>query len=153
MTAFDIIGVYKVIPTAESIIKAIKYHECEWLLNDKGELQDEIYWENFEDLCLVELQVLGEFKTNLLQAISQGRSEEPDGNEQVPYLEYYLDAAGKNFISEQEAISIDNRRVCFFLHFTDPNLPLRVGEILIKLPAISELPERLVQFTNYMPPD
>ena len=152
MTTFDIIGVYKVVPTAESIMKAIKFHKYDWLLNNKGEFTDEVFWENFENLCLIELQVSGEFETDLLQAISQRCSEDTDGNEQVPYLEYYLDSAGKNLLSEQDAISTDNRRVCFFLHFTDTNLPLRVGETLIELPSISELPERLVQFTNYVPP-
>ncbi len=153
MTTFDIIGVYKVIPTAESIIQAVTFHKYDWLLDDEGEFVDEVYWENFENLCLIELQVSGELKTNLLQAISQKRSKDVEGNEQVPYLEYYLDSFGKNLLSEQEAISIDNRRVCFFLHFTDTNQPLRVGETLIELPSISELPERLVQFTNYVPPD
>ena len=71
----------------------------------------------------------------------------------APYFEYYLDSFGKNLLSEQEAIATDNRRVCFFLHFTETNQPLKVGEILIELPSISELPERLIQFTNYVPSD
>ena len=156
MTTFDIIGVYKVIPTAESIIQAVTFHKYDWLLDDKGEFVDEVYWENFENLCLIELQVSGEFKSNLLQAISQRRSKDVDGSEQAPYLEYYLDSFGKKLLSEQEAISTDNCRVCVFsafLHFTDTNQPLRVGETLIELPSISELPERLVQFTNYVPSD
>ena len=153
MTVFEIIGVYKVIPTAESITKAIKFHKYDWLLRGKGEFTDEVFRENFENLCLIELRVSGEFRTSLLQTISQRRSKDTDGNEQVPYLEYYLDSVGKNLLSEQEAIFTDNRRVCFFLHFTDTKLPLRVGETLIELPSITELPERLVQFTNYVPPD
>jgi hypothetical protein len=153
LAMFEIIGVYKVIPTAESIIRAVTFHKYDWLLDNTGEFVDEVYWEDFENLCLIELQVSGEFKPNLLLAISQRRSTDVAGSEQVPYLEYYLDSLGKNLLSEQEAIFTDKRRVCFFLHFTDINLPLRVGETLIELPSISELPERLIQFTNYVPPD
>jgi hypothetical protein len=153
LITFDIIGVYKVIPTVESIIQAVTFHKYDWLLDDKGNFVDEIYWESFENLCLIELQVSGEFKPNLLHVISQRHSKDVEGSEQAPYLEYYLDSYGENLLSKQEAISTDNRRVCFFLHFTDTNQPLRVGEILIELPSISELPERLIQFTNYVPPD
>ena len=153
MATFEIIGVYKITPTLESIIRAVTFQKYDWLLNDKGEFVDEIYWENFEDLGLIELQVSGDFTPNLLQAISQKHSEDIEGNEQAPYLEYYLESSGKSLLSEEEAISADNRRICFFLHFTNTSLPLRVGETLIKLPSISELPERLIEFTNYVPSD
>lgn len=153
MTTFKIIGVYKITPTVESIIRAVKFQKYDWCLNDKGEYADKIYWENFEDLGLIELQVSGDFTPNLLQEISQRHSEDIEGNEQAPYLEYYLESSGKNLLSEEEAISTDNRRVCFFLHFTDTSLPLKVGEILMKLPSISDLPERLVEFTNFVPSD
>ena len=69
MTTFDIIGVYKVIPTTESIIQAVKFHKYDWLLGDKGKFVDEIYWESFDNLCLIELQVSGEFKPNLINVI------------------------------------------------------------------------------------
>ena len=127
LTTFEIIGVYKITPTVESIIRAVTFQKYAWLLNDNGEFVDEIYWENFENLSLIELQVSGAFTPNLLQAISQRHLEDIEGNEQAPYLEYYLDSSGKNLLSEEEAISTDKRRVCFFLHFTDTNLPLRVG--------------------------
>ena len=153
LTTFKIIGVYKITPTPESIIQAVKFQKYVWLLDGKGELADDIYWENFENLSLIEIQVSGNFAPSLLQAISQRHSGDIDGSEQVPYLEYYLDSSGKSLLSEQEAISTDNRRICFFLHFTGTSLPLRVGETLIKLPSISELPERLIEFTNYVPSD
>ena len=146
-------GVYKVTPTAESIIQAVTYHKYDWLLDPKGDFVDEVYWENFENLCLIELQISGEFKPNLLQTISQRRSKDVYASEQAPYLEYYLDSLGINLLSEQEASATQNCRVCFFLHFTNTNQPLRVDDTLIKLPSISELPKRLIQFTNYVPPD
>jgi hypothetical protein len=153
MATFQIIGVYKITPTFESIIQAVKFHKYEWLLDEKGKFADTLDWENFENLSLIELQVSGDFNPSLLQAISQRHPGDINGSEQVPYSEYYVDVAGKNLLSEEEAISTDHRRVCFFLHFTDANLPLRVSETLIELPSIAELPERLIEFTHYVPPD
>ena len=153
MATFQIIGVYKITPTVESIILAVKFHKYEWLLDENGKFTDTLDWQNFENLSLIEMKVSGDFNPSLLQAISQRHSGDINGSEQVPYLEYYLDASGKNLLSEEEAISMDHRRVCFFLHFADTNLPLRVGETLIELPSIAELPERLMEFTQYVPPD
>ena len=153
MATFQIIGVYKITPTVESIIQAVKFQEYDWLLNGNGEFAGTIYWENFEYLSLIEIQVSGDFKPSLLQAISQRHSGDINGGEQVAYLEFYLDPSGTNLLSENEAMFTENRRACFFLHFTDTNLPLRVGDTSIELPSISELPERLIEFTNYVPPD
>ena len=153
MTTFEIIGVYNVSPTTETIIRAVKLYNYYWLLDEKDKFTDEINWKNLENLCLIEIQISGEFKPDFLQTISQRHSDNIDGSEQAPYLEYYLNSSGKNLLSEQEDISTDTRRVCFFLHFTDTNQPLQVGETQIKLPSISKLPERLIQFTNYVPPD
>jgi hypothetical protein len=153
MATFQIIGVYKITPTVESIIQAVKFHKYEWLLDENDQFADTLDWENFENLSLIEMQVSGDFNPSLLQAISQRHPDDIDGSEQVPYLEYYLDPSGKKLLSEEEAISVDHRRVCFFLHFTDTNLSLKLGETLIELPPIAELPERLIEFTHYVPPD
>ncbi|SRR6266496_3214700 len=153
MTTFQIIGVYKIVPTVKSIIQAVKFQKYDWLLNGNGEFAGTIYSENFRNLSLIEVQVSGDFNPSLLQAISQRHPVDKNGGEQAPYLEYYLDSSGTNFLSENEAMSSENRRVCFFLHFTDTSLPLKVGQALIELPLVSELPERLVEFTNYVPSD
>jgi len=153
MSTSHIIGVYEITPTVESIIRAVKFQKYDWLLNDNGEFAGTVYWENFEHLSLVEIQVLGDFHPSSLQAISQRHPGDISGSEQVPYLEFYLDPSGVNLLSENEAMSTENRRVCFFLHFTDTALPLRVGQVLIELPPITALPERLSEFTNYVPPD
>jgi hypothetical protein len=153
MTTFEIIGVYKIVPTVESITQAVKFQKYDWLLNGNGEFADTIYPENFRNLSLIEIQVLGDFNPSLLQAIAQRHPGDKNGGEQAPYFEYYLDSSGTNLLSENAAMSSENRRACFFLHFTDTSLPLKVGEALIELPSVSELPERLVEFTNYVPSD
>jgi hypothetical protein len=150
LTTIKVIGTYKVTPTTESIIQAAKYHKYDWLIDSDGKYVDKIIWENTDNLVLIEIQVSGDIPPDLPDSISHWNI---NGSSQAPYLEYYLDPTGKYLLSEQEAILTDNRRLCFYLHFTDTNEPLNISGTLIKLPDVSELPERLFAFTHYVPPD
>jgi hypothetical protein len=114
-------------------------------MNGQRRFQEEIVWDNFKNLGLLEFQVFGNYSPIDLNSISQ--------NDQSPYLEFYLDPTGTKCIPEQEAVSIEGRRVCFFLHFVDISTPLRVLNQTLILPAISNLPGRLVQYTHYVPVD
>ena len=121
-----------------------------WLLDDDGEYTEEVDPENFRNLSLIEIQVSGDFSTDLLQTISQGDRTTDD---QVAYMEYYLDPMGMKLLSEQEAVNTTNRRICFFMHFTDPNKSFNIGSEVIVMPSASDLPERLQPFTHYIPDD
>ena len=142
-----ILGLYRITPTKESIIKAARYHKYDgWLLDDHGEYVDEVYWDNFENLGLLEIQIHGDFKPgDLLADISH--------EDQVPYLEFYLDSAGSQLLSENGAINTESRHVCFFLHFVDPAKSLCIAKENFSLPHWSELPKRLEPFTHYLPVD
>jgi hypothetical protein len=140
-----VIGVYKIKPTMESIIEAAKYHNYDWLLDERGGYNEEIDWDNIKNLTLVELQIIGSFHTSDLMEIMQ--------NDQAPYMEYFLDLAGFHSISKELAEETDNRRVCFFMHFTDNKQPLLVKGKSYKLPSITPLPDRLIPFTHYLPVD
>jgi len=142
---FQIIGVYQIRPTTESILEAARYHGYDWLINEEGSFEDEIYWDNFQNLALVEVQINGKFSLDDWFNISQ--------NDQAPYMEFYLDEAGTRLLSEKEAVETGIGRACFFLHFVDTTRPLKVGEDEPSLPPMSELPERLMPFTHYVPVD
>jgi hypothetical protein len=144
-SSYRLIGVYKIIPTEESIVKAARYHECDFLLDEAGRYTDEIYWDNHKNLALLEFQVSGSFTMNDLMKISQ--------DDQAPYMEYYLDPRGEKCIDENQAIRRDGRRVCFFLHFVDTTKPLIIDQQKIPLTAMQDLPERLIPFTHYLPVD
>jgi hypothetical protein len=143
--SYQIIGVYPIVPTETSILNAAKYHEYDFLMDADGKFVDEIYWENHEDLGLLELQVFGAYSPGVLSEVYQ--------NDQAPYMEFYLDPTRIECISEDEAVRIDGRRVCFFLHFMDSSKPLNVNDQELTLPTLSDLPERLVPFTHYLPVD
>ena len=148
-----IIGVYKIKPTIESISQAARYHEYDDFIDSEGNYSEAIYWKDFKNLCLFEIQISGEFTAKLLYDISQKDPRVKAWNEQVPYLEFFLNESGDSLLTEEEAFSVENRRICFFLHFTNKRLPLTVGQTNLKLPKFTPLPQRLIGFTHYSPPD
>ncbi|MBN2256565.1 MAG: hypothetical protein JW704_01925 [Anaerolineaceae bacterium] len=143
--AYRLIGVYKIIPTEESIKEAARYHECDYLFDGEGNFTDEIDWENHQNLALLEFQVSGSFTPNDLMNISQG--------DQAPYMEFYLDPRGEKCVDENQAIRRDGRRVCFFMHFLDNTRPVMVDDQKGSLTPMQDLPERLIPFTHYLPVD
>jgi hypothetical protein len=151
MTTIEIVGVYRIKPSMESILEAVRFHNYGFLLKEDGTYSDEIYWENFENLALIELQVSGEFTTSLLESISHG--DQPEEDRQVPYMEFYLDRTGTRLISDNDAVTTSERHICFFLHFIDTNKPLNIGSDRMNLPAITDLPGRLIPLTHYLPVD
>jgi len=144
-STYRLIGIYKIIPTEESIVEAARYHDYGFLLDDEGRYVDEIPWENHENLALIEFQVSGSFTPNDLMKITQG--------DQAPYMEYYLNPTGDKCVDENQAIRRDGRRVCFFMHFLATTKPLIVDKQKIDLTAMQDLPERLIPFTHYLPVD
>lgn len=142
----NVLGVYRVLPTEESITEAARYHDYDWLLDEDQKYTDEIDWSNHDNLGLVELQVFGDISpADLFNSISQ--------EDQVPYMEFWTDSGGCSLISEEESVTTEGRRACFFLHFVDHTKPLIVSEKQLKLPSWSALPERLTPYTHYLPVD
>lgn len=141
----QILGVYRITPTEESIVEAARYHECPWLLDERGAFTDVVSWDSLRDLGLVEMLIAGPFAATCLMQVRQG--------DQCPYLEYYLDSEGTSLLSVREAEQAPCRRVCFFLHFVDTGKHLAIESQLYRLPAMTALPDRLVPYTHYLPVD
>ncbi len=145
MAQYKLVGVYRIQPTLESISAAASYHKHTWLLDDDGRFTEPIIWEHLTNLGLVELQAFGEFSPVELAYITQ--------NGQSPYLEFYLDPVGTALLSEAEAVTTADRRVCFFLHFVDTSAALLLQAQTLTLPPMSELPARLAPYAHYVPVD
>jgi hypothetical protein len=142
----EIVGVYHIEPTEETIAEAARYHDYDWLLDEDGNYIDEIDWSNHENLGLVELKITGDISpAEFANSISQ--------EDQVPYMEFWTDRNGNRIIPKEEADTTEGRRVCFFLHFIDHIKPLIVAGKDFRLPAWSTLPDRLTPFTYYVPVD
>jgi len=145
MAEFNLIGVHRIIPTRKSLAIAAAYHKYTWLINGNGEYVEEINWDNFENLGLFEMQVFGEYLSTDLLTIHQ--------NDQSPYMEFYLDPTGVEYLEEQYAVKTNGRRVCFFLHFINISSQIEIGDQKIELPPFTQLPDRLVPFAHYVPTD
>ncbi len=143
MAVFRLVAAYHVRPTKASITAAAKYHGFNWMLDESGELRHDVPTRNLNAVALVEFEVFGGYSPSEVASISYG--------EQRPYLEFYLDPTGTRDLEEREAVQMDGRRLCFFIHAVDPSLSLRVAKRQIDLPPLTELPARLVPFTHYAP--
>ncbi len=143
MAAFRLVAAYHVRPTKASIIAAAKYHGFTWLLDDRGELRPDVPTRNMNRVALLEFEVFGAYSPAEVSSITYG--------DQRPYLEFYLDPSGTRDLEEREAVQMDGRRLCFFVHAVEPSRTLRVADRKIDLPPLTELPARLVPFTHYAP--
>ena len=142
-THFEIIGIYPIHVTQDSINEAIKYHMFDWMADEHWHYILPIRWHAFENLVLVELQWSGKLKKENLKTIYH--------QFEVPYMPFYLSTDGTEFLNEEQAKQTDNRRTCFFLHGFDITQPIIIGKKNIKVAALSELPYRLKPFTHYVP--
>ncbi|GEM_PF-5393433 len=145
MATFSLIGLYRIIPNMNSLVIAARYLEYNWLINSNNEFTGDIDWDSFKNLGLLELLVSRDYLPGELLNISQ--------NDQAPYLDFYLNEAGIDRISEAEAIANGIFRVCFYLHFIDVSKPLLIGDQEIQLFEMEELPSRLLPFSHYVPVD
>ncbi len=144
-STYDVIGVYRITPTMESILDAARYHGYDFLIDTNGNYKDQIYWDNHINLALIELQILGGFNEADLMKVGQ--------NDQAVFMEFYLSPEGKELLTKEKAEQTDGRRVCFFLHFVDTSTSLMIKEKAYRMPGFSKLPDRLVPFTHYLPVD
>lgn len=105
--------------------------------------------ESEEPVHLVELSVYGAQGIFKMGDITQEIPGQPPDNWQVPYMERILSASGEEVLADDDEASKrpelwqGDMRVVFFFHYLDLERPLRTPFGEIRLPAESELPERL----------
>jgi hypothetical protein len=154
MPEFSVIGVYRIVPTLESISAAARQiGGLQHVVDEDGVWKEEIPWNQFRNLGLIELEIRGPHKTKHIDSITQG-TRAPRADDQAPYDEFYLDGTGTKLIDEEQALAMSEpRRVCFFLHFINMKKPLNILAAKVALPPFSDLPARLKPFAHYLPPD
>ena len=108
LSKVELIGVYPIHVTQDSINEAIKYHLFDWMADDQWNYTLPIHWDAFENLVLVELQLSGKLTKESLNGIYH--------KFEVPYMPFYLSSDGSELLDETQAIKTNNRRFCFFLH-------------------------------------
>lgn len=102
--------------------------------------------ENMDGLHVLEIEADRPITRSDLGQISQ--DEERGSFSQVPYLEVWIDEAGRP-IDSSRLRSPETNRVAFYLHFVDREKPLYTPWGKLELPAPSKLPKRLRRFLAY----
>ncbi len=102
-----------------------------------------------EPVHLIELRVRGSQDIFEIGDFTQEIPDQPRENWQVPYLEQILNPSGDEVLADDYEASKHpelwrgDMRLAFFFHYLDFERPLRTPFGEVKLPAESELPQRL----------
>ena len=74
------------------------------------------------------------------------------GSEQCAYMERYLNLSGTSVVAKDFNVPpTGSLRLTFFLHFFDPQLPLRTSYGNYPTPELTEMPARLKSLVEYDP--
>lgn len=109
----------------------------------------EIFRDNMEALHVIEIEADRPITRPDIDLFTQ--DAEKGMMSQVPYMEVWLDDAGRPIESDRLRPQETNR-VAFYLHFVELDKPLYGAWGRMELPAPSDLPERLQQFIAYERP-
>ena len=139
----QLVGVYPIRVTQDSINDAIEYHLYNWMADEQGNYNLPIHWNMFENLVLVEVQWSGKFDQDSLNGTRH--------KFEVPYMCFYLSANGEELLNGDSAMQLSDRRICFFLHKFDITEPIIIDKKNIKVDTLLELPLRIKPFTHYVP--
>lgn len=74
------------------------------------------------------------------------------GSQQCAYMERYLNLDGTSVVAKDfDVPPTSSLRLTFFLHFFDPELPLRTSYGDYPMPELTEMPSRLKALVDYDP--
>lgn len=111
--------------------------------------------EQLASIVLVEAIVRDRDERFDVGQFTQPQDGVPEESWQVAYAEGYLSPDGETLAVERwsEPPESGDLRVAFFMHFWQPNKPLRssYGEVIC--PPVQEMPERLARLVPYEPVD
>jgi hypothetical protein len=111
--------------------------------------------EQLESIVLIEAVVRDRDTRFKVGGFTQPQDGVPESNWQVAYGEVFLTADGDGLTVERwsEAPESGDLRVAFFLHFWQPDKPLRSTYGDVACPSVQEMPERLTRLVPYEPVD
>lgn len=143
-----VLGAYRIEPTEELVNAAIEVKFGGMLLSsdDKRKAEEAVRRE-LSSVVLLDVLV-----SNPDERFDVGDFGQPE-SDQVAYNEAYLSLDGKSVISRFDPPAGDSFRIAFFLHFFDPNKPLKTSYGEIPVPEIQEMPEYLRRIMPYVPVD
>lgn len=142
----QILGVYKLELTDELFEEAFETKYGGIPLSESEQAQvKRLIFEELSSVVLLDILVSNPDEQFDLSDFGQ------PGSDQAPYDEAYLSLDGRSIISHFEPPKGDSFRVAFFLHFFDPNKPLKTSYGDVVIPTIQPMPEHLRELMPYTP--
>ena len=145
--SISVLGVFKV-PADDALFEQaidLKYGGIALSAEQRREAESAVRSE-LASIVLLECQVSaadGKFKI--------GDFGQPD-SDQAAYDEAFLSDDGTTLAARRYTQpSTPDFRLCFFLHFFDPQKPLRTSYGTVQLPPVSAMPDRLRRLIQYDP--
>jgi hypothetical protein len=111
--------------------------------------------EQLNSVALIEAMVHDRDDRFNVGQFTQPQDGVPQTNWQVAYDEAFLTLDGESLAVErgERAPEVGDLRVAFFLHFWQPDKPLRTSYGEVACPSAEDMPERLARLVPYEPVD
>lgn len=152
----EILGVYRLSVTEELLREQFELL-YDYSTSEEQRAQDEQQCrEQLASVVLIEAIVHDCDDRFKIIRFTQPQDGVPEDNWQVAYAEAYLTPDGEALVIERWSMDPPESadlRVAFFLHFWQPDKPLRTPYGDITCPPVQEMPERLARLVPYEPVD
>jgi hypothetical protein len=143
----EVLGVCKVPLTDELLAEAmeLKYGYLGASNSRERRAAEEQLKRELSSIVLIEV-----LAKNLDERFDVGDFAQPH-EDQVAYDEAYLSLDGTQVLSRGDPPPDDTQRIVFFLHFCDPERPLKSSYGDMTCPLVQPMPERLAGLVPYQP--
>jgi len=151
----EVLGVYRLPVTKELFRKQFEtLYEHPMSKQQRAEAQRRC-WEQLSSIVLVEVTVRNRDDRFDVSHFTQPQEGVPEANWQVAWAEAYLTPDGEALLVERgsDPPKSGDLRVAFFMHFWQPEKPLRTSYGDVTCPIVQEMPERLARLVPYEPVD
>jgi hypothetical protein len=149
----EVLGVYRLTVSGELFREQLEILFPDPLPDDERVAAEQEVREQLGSTVLIEAIVRNRTGVFNVADFTQPEDEVPRAEWQAAYLETYLSADGESRIDGPPTQEAGNLRLVFFLHFWDPNKPLRSSYGDVQCPAPEPMPERLARLVQYEPVD
>ena len=151
----EILGVYR-LPVTEELLQeqvTILYGSLD-SQKDRAQAEEQCR-EQLSSTVLIEVIVHGRNSKFNVGDFTQPIKGQPKSDWQAAYAEAYLTPNGEALIVERwsDPPGTGDLRIALFMHFWEPNTPLRTSYGDTKCPAPTAMPERLKLLVPYEPID
>ena len=151
----EVLGVYSIPVTDDLLREQTDILHGADLSGDRRQDAERQCREQLESTVLIEVLVRSRDERFKVGDFSQPRDGFSYDDWQVAWAEAYLAEDGERLLVERwgDAPNVDRFRVAFFIHYWNPEVPLRTSYGDVRCPEVKSMPDRLQKLVPYEPVD